>query len=160
MKTDLATIQSMFKTNEDIFQRTIKDVPDEKWLTQAGDGSNHLLWITGHMLVARANVPRMLGQHWSAPWEPLFARGAKRVSSDQYPSPAALREAWHDVAEKMSTGFANADPETLSIPAKQGAPTLDGSVAGTIGFLCLHETYHVGQLGYLHKWLGCGQVVG
>lgn len=160
MKTDLATIQSMFKTNEDIFQRTIKDVPDEKWLTQAGDGSNHLLWITGHMLVARANVPRMLGQIWSAPWEPLFARGAKRVSSDQYPSPADLREAWQDVAEKMSTGFANANPETLSIPAKQGAPTLDGTVAGTIGFLCLHETYHVGQLGYLHKWLGCGQAVG
>jgi len=160
MTTDLATIQSMFKANEDIFRRTIKDVPDDRWLTQAGDGSNHLLWITGHMLVTRAIVPRMMGQSWSAPWEPLFVRGAKPVSPEQYPSPAEIRKAWEEVSEKMSTAFANSTPEALASPAKQGAPTLDGTLAGTVGFLCLHETYHVGQLGYLHKWLGCGQALG
>lgn len=160
MKTDLATIQSMFKANENIFQRTIKDVPDDKWLTQAGDTSNHLLWITGHMLVTRAIVPKMMGENWSAPWEELFKRGAKPVSPDQYPSPAELRQAWDEVSEKMHAAFASAKPEALSAPAKEGAPTLDGTMAGTVGFLCLHETYHVGQLGYLHKWLGCGQVVG
>ena len=45
MKTDLATIQSMFKTNEEFFKRTINDVPDDMWLKQMDDGSNHLLWI-------------------------------------------------------------------------------------------------------------------
>ena len=159
MKTDLATIQSMFKTNEEFFQRTIKDVPDEKWLVQMDEGSNHLLWIVGHMLVARANVPKMMGESWSAPWEKLFVRGAQRVSPDQYPSPAEIRKAWEEVSEKMSTAFAT-KTDVLTSPAKQGAPTLDGTMAGTVGFLCLHETYHVGQLGYLHKWLGCGQAIG
>jgi len=149
----------MFKTNEDFFQRTIKDVPDDKWLVQMDEGSNHLLWIVGHMLVARANVPKMMGETWSAPWEKLFVRGAKRVSPEQYPSPAEIRKAWDEVAEKMSTAFAT-KTGALASPAKEGAPTLDGTMAGTVGFLCLHETYHVGQLGYLHKWLGCGQAIG
>jgi uncharacterized damage-inducible protein DinB len=160
MKTDLATIQSMFKTNEEFYQRTIKDVPDDQWLTQPADGSNHLLWIVGHMLVARANVPKLMGEQWSAPWEKLFVRGAKRVSADQYPSPAEMRKAWDELSDKMTKAFATAKPEALASPAKEGAPTLDGTVAGTVGFLCLHETYHVGQLGYLHKWLGCGQAIG
>lgn len=160
MKTDLATIQSMFKTNEEIFQRTMNDVPDDKWLTPPGDGSNHLLWIMGHMLVTRAIVPRILGQSWSAPWESLFTRGAKPVSPDRYPSPPELRKAWREVAEKLSASFADAQSETFFKPAKEGSPTLDGTVAGTIGFICLHETYHLGQLGYLRKWLGLGQAMG
>ena len=160
MKTDLATIQSMFKTNEEFFKRTINDVPDDMWLKQMDDGSNHLLWIVGHMLVARANVPKLMGEQWSAPWEKLFVRGAKRVSADQYPSPAEMRKAWDELSDKMTKAFANTNPEALASPAKEGAPTLDGTVAGTVGFLCLHETYHVGQLGYLHKWLGCGQAIG
>ena len=160
MKTDLATIQSMFKTNEELFRRTIKDVPDDKWLTQADDGCNHLLWIVGHMLVTRANVPKIMGEPWSAPWEKLFVRGARRVSPEEYPSPAEMRKAWDELSDKMSKAFATANPEGLASPAKQGAPTLDGTLAGTIGFLCLHETYHLGQLGYLHKWLGCGQAIG
>jgi uncharacterized damage-inducible protein DinB len=160
MKTDLATIQSMFKTNEEFFKRTINDVPDDMWLKQMDDGSNHLLWIVGHMLVARANVPKLMGEQWSAPWEKLFVRGAKRVSADQYPTPAEMRKAWDELSDKMTKAFANTNPEALASPAKEGAPTLDGTVAGTVGFLCLHETYHVGQLGYLHKWLGCGQAIG
>ena len=154
MSTDLATIQSLFKTNESIFQKTIKDVPDDQWLTHPADGSNHFLWIVAHMLVARANIPRMMGQPWSAPWEKLFVRGAQPVSNDQYPTPAELRKAWDEVAAKMEKGFASADPKALAEPARQGAPSLDGTVAGTVGILCFHESYHVGQLGYLHKWLG------
>ena len=160
MKTDLVTIQSMFKTNEELFKRTIDDVPDDKWLTQMDDASNHLLWIVGHMLVTRANVPRIMGEQWSAPWEKLFVRGAKRVSPDEYPSPVEMRNAWDELSETLSKAFATAKPEALASPAKPGAPTLDGTLAGTVGFLCLHETYHLGQLGYLHKWLGCGQAIG
>jgi len=29
-----------------------------------------------------------------------------------------------------------------------------------VAFLAFHETYHVGQVSYLRKWLGYGQSVG
>lgn len=160
MTTDIATVQSMFKTNADIFQKTIDDIPEEQWLTRTGDVSNHLLWIAGHMVVCRALVPKMLGKEWSSPWEKLFARGAKLVDDQQYPSPAEIRKAWTEVSEKLSSTLSNAPSEALSRPTAEGSPSLDGTVAGTVGFLCLHETYHVGQVGFLHKALGHGQSVG
>jgi uncharacterized damage-inducible protein DinB len=160
MSADFATVRKMFETNNAIFQKAIDGIPDEEWLKQAGDDSNPLVWIAGHMIVSRALVPRMFGQDWSAPWEKLFARGAKRVSPEQYPSPAEVRKAWAEVSEKLSAALANASADTLSKPTKEGSPSLDGTVGGSVAMLCLHETYHVGQAGYLRKWLGHGQSVG
>ena len=160
MGTDIATVRKMFETNNAIFQKAIDGIPDEQWLKQSGDDSNPLLWIAGHMVVTRAAVPRMFGQAWSAPWEKLFARGAKRISPDEYPSPSEVRKAWAEVSEKLSAALSNPSAEILSGPAKEGSRSLDGTVAGSVAMLCLHDTYHVGQVGYLRKWLGHGQSVG
>jgi uncharacterized damage-inducible protein DinB len=79
---------------------------------------------------------------------------------EQYPSPAEIRQAWQEVDEKLNAALSEAKPEELSKPSAQGAFSLDGTVAGAVGTLCLHETYHVGQVGYLRKRLGYGQAVG
>jgi uncharacterized damage-inducible protein DinB len=158
--TDIATIQSMFKVNHQIFLKAIDGIPEEQWLTVPDEDTNHLLWIAGHMVVARSSVPKMLGKPWSAPWEKLFVRGAKRMPREQYPSPAEIRQAWQEVDEKLNAALSEAKPEELSKPSAQGAFSLDGTVAGAVGTLCLHETYHVGQVGYLRKRLGYGQAVG
>ena len=160
MLNEFATATKMFSTNTDILERTINGVPAEKWLAQPGDDSNHLLWITGHVVVHRAMVLKTLGAEWSAPWEKLFSRGEKRVAADQYPPAAEIQSAWKEVSEKLTAALANASPDALNSPAAKGVPTLDGTVGGTISLLCLHETYHLGQMGYLRKWLGFGQGVG
>jgi hypothetical protein len=36
----------------------------------------------------------------------------------------------------------------------------DKTQRGAIVFLNYHETYHVGQMAYLRKWLGYSQLVG
>jgi hypothetical protein len=46
------------------------------------------------------------------------------------------------------------------LEAKAGPPSFDGKVSGLVAFLAFHETYHVGQVSYLKKWLGCVQTVG
>lgn len=158
--TDLATIQSMFKVNNQIFQKAIDGIPEEQWLTVADADTNHLLWITGHMLVTRSAIPKLLGKPWSASWEKLFARGAKPSPREQYPSPAELRQAWNEVDEKLNEALSEATPEELSNASAEGAFSLDGTVGGIVGILCLHETYHVGQVGYLRKRLGHGQALG
>ena len=59
--TDIATIQSMFKVNHQIFLKAIDGIPEEQWLAVPDEDTNHLLWIAGHMVVARSSVPKMLG---------------------------------------------------------------------------------------------------
>ncbi len=160
MSTDFAQINHMFKTNAQVFEKATQGVPAEKWLAKPGNDSNHLAWIAGHAVVHRALVAKMLGSEWSVPWEALFARGAKLVDPDQYPDPAEIQRAWRDVSEKLNAAWPKASPELLSAPVPQGRPSLDGTIAGSIALLCFHETFHVGQMSYLRKWLGYGQAVG
>lgn len=160
MSTDVATIGNMFRTNNSLFERATKDIAEEHWLKRPGDESNPLLWIAGHVVVSRASALKIAGGHWSAPWEKLFARGAKLPAVDEYPSPAEIQRAWQEVSEKLAAALPRASSEALAKEVPQGQPSLDGTVGGTIGFLCLHETYHMGQLGFVRKCLGYGQTVG
>jgi hypothetical protein len=160
MSSDFAQINHMFKTNAQVFEKATQGVPSDKWLVQPGEHSNHLTWIAGHAVVHRAKVSKMLGASWSAPWENLFARGAKLVPPEQYPAPAELQRAWQEVSDKLNSALPNTSAEVLAKSVPQGAPSLDGTVAGSIALLCFHETFHVGQMSYLRKLLGYGQAVG
>jgi uncharacterized damage-inducible protein DinB len=159
MSTDFFNIAGIFKTNTDLFKRTIQGVPPDQLFARPGDDSNHLLWIAGHVVVHRALVLKILGQEWSAPWEGLFARGSKLTAPEQYPAIEDIMQAWDEVSGRLSASLGSAAQEVLAQPVSQGR-TLDGKVSGKIAFLSLHETYHVGQMAYLRKWLGFGQAVG
>ena len=159
MSTDFFNIAAIFKTNTDLFKKTIQEVPPDRWFASPGNDSNHLMWIAGHVVVHRAKVLRILGQEWSAPWEGLFARGTKAVAPGQYPEVAEIVRAWDEVSGKLASSLAGAPEEVLAEPISKGI-TLDGKVSGQIAFLSLHESYHVGQMAYLRKWLGHGQTVG
>ena len=160
MDTDLSTIISMFKTNAQLFEKATQGIPPEKWLTRPGDDSNHLMWIAGHVVVHRAVILKLLGLEWPAPWKTLFFRGAKLAAPEQYPEAGEIQRAWNDVSQKLVAALANAPAEVLAKAAPKESPTFDRTVGGQIAFLCFHETYHVGQMCYLRKWLGYGQVVG
>jgi hypothetical protein len=160
MSTDLRTIANQFKFNTGLFDRIVNGIPAEQWLKQPGDDSNHLFWVAGHVIVHRGRTAALLGAEWSAPWEKLFLRGEKRAGNDQYPTVAELLAAWRDVSDRLFAAFPYASEERLSKPVERGRPSIDGTVGGTVGFLCLHEGYHIGQMGFIRKWLGHGQAVG
>jgi uncharacterized damage-inducible protein DinB len=160
MDTDFANIEGMFKANTDIVRKAITEIPPEDWFRSPGDDSNHLMWVTGHVIWSRGNVLKSLNAQWTAPWLSVFARGATLASKAQYPSVGEIQNAWNDVSARLSDGLTNAPAELLSKMAPPGPPSFDGKLSGLVAFLAFHETYHVGQISYLRKWLGHGQSVG
>ncbi len=160
MAEDFSTTTAILATNAAVFDRTVQGVSGEKWVAQPSPDSNHMLWIAGHVVVHRAKALRLLGQPWSAPWESLFARGVAKSASEQYPKPEEVLQEWKHVCEGLRAGLANVSAELLNKPSSNAGRAFEATVAGTISFLSFHESYHVGQMGYLRKWLGYGQVVG
>jgi uncharacterized damage-inducible protein DinB len=160
MSTDIETTANQFKCNNGLFDRIVQGIPAEQWLTQPSDDCNHLLWVTGHMTVVRAVALNILGAPWSAPWQNIFKRGEKRVENSQYPPIEEIQNAWKEVAARLLATLPQASPELLNKPVEKGRPSIDGTVGGTLGFLCLHESYHLGQMGLIRKWLGYGQALG
>lgn len=154
MSTEFATIANMFNTNAKAFDKAVQGVAPEKWLVRPFQNSNHLTWIAGHVVVHRAFVAKMLGRQWSAPWEQLFARGAKLAGPEQYPEPAELQRSFREVSEKVASALPGISEEALRKPVPKEQPSLDGTLGGSIALLCLHESIHVGQMTYLRKCLG------
>jgi len=91
MDTNFGYITGTFKTNTDIVNRATEGILPEHWFLRPGDASNHLMWVAGHLVASRGTVLKTLGSEWSAPWNSLFARGAKLAPPDQYPGIAEVR---------------------------------------------------------------------
>jgi uncharacterized damage-inducible protein DinB len=160
MDTDFAHVQGMFKFNTDIVNKAIADVSAEDWFRKPGDDSNHLMWVMGHLVVHRARTLNTLGIDWDASWAPLFSRGSERVADGEYPSTEEMRTAWNQVSAKLSDALHNSSADVLAKAAPKGPPSFDGKTSGTVAFFAFHDTYHVGQVSYLRKWLGYGKTVG
>ena len=160
MDNNFANIEGMFKANTDIVKKALDEVPPERWFLKPGNDSNHLMWVAGHLVVHRGAVLKSLGADWDASWSSLFRRGAKLTADEEYPSIHEIKSAWEVVSKKLFASLNDAPSERLSQPAPSGPPSFDGKVSGLVAFLAFHETYHVGQVSYLRKWLGYGQSVG
>ena len=160
METDFRNISGIYRTNTEIVNRALAGVEPEHWLKQPGDDSNHLLWMLGHVVVHRGMVLKYLGVDWDKPWASLFARGSERLDEANYPSTEEMQAAWQQVSEALASALKNPSADVLGQDAPKGPLSFDGKVSGSVAFLALHDSYHVGQISFLRKWLGYGRTVG
>jgi uncharacterized damage-inducible protein DinB len=158
VESDLRYVEGMFKNNSDLVTRAIEGIPSEHWMRRPGDASNNLIWVVGHLIWARGALLRTLGSEWSRPWAKQFARGGKSDETLQYPAVEEMRNTWSESGLELATDLPKATPELLAKPHDK--PTFDGTLGGYVAFMAFHETYHVGQVSYLRKWLGHGQLIG
>jgi hypothetical protein len=67
--------------------------------------------------------------------------------------------AWADSQTCLATAFENASEEKLAEPLPpppaQNPPSFDGKMSGVVLFLAHHEWYHLGQIAYVRRCLGC-----
>ena len=151
----LTVASQSFNMNSSILKQSVAGLTDDEWLKRPCDHSNNMLWIAGHVTWARAMVLARLGDKWVLPWMQQYARGQKCVDSPDAVSPKAVMDAWDEACGRLYAAMESASEELLDTPASQpGPPSADGKISGTVNFMALHETYHVGQVAYLRSWLG------
>ena len=156
----IASAAYSFTTSAGLFNESFEGLSAEEWLRRPNGSSNHMLWIAGHVIWARAAVLGMLGQPWTQPWFPLFTRGSKTVEASEYPAPEEMVKSFAEVSTRLTAALESATAETLSAPAPERIPSADNTLAGTILFLAHHDAYHLGQAAYIRAWLGHGGIVG
>jgi uncharacterized damage-inducible protein DinB len=156
----IASAAYSFTTSEGLFNKSFEGLSAEEWQRRPNASSNHMLWVAGHVIWARAAVLGMLGQPWTQPWFHLFTRGSKTVGADEYPSAGEILSSFAEVSTRLTAALDAATDEALSAPAPERIPSADKTLAGTILFLAHHDAYHLGQAAYIRAWLGHGGIVG
>lgn len=160
MDHSIATIVPLFRTNDSLFHRALESIPREDLLRRPHDDSNPLIWVAGHVLTSRASLAKLTGERLDVPWSEMFARGSTVTANISYPETAEVISQWDHVTEKLMQRLALLDDEELSKPSPFPIPTGDKTKRGAVIFLNYHETYHIGQMAFLRKWLGYSQLVG
>jgi hypothetical protein len=95
-----------------------------------------------------------MGVEWPQPELEIFGRGKKLQEDSAYPSPESLLNSWSEAGHALAAAFESVTEDSLTQPAPQGAPSIDGTIGGIVIFMAIHETCHVGQASYLRVWLG------
>ncbi len=150
----IAVATQTFRLNASMLEKSFIDLSREQWLRRPAASSNPVLWIVGHVIWGRSRVLALLGEEWTRPWLPLFARGATLADDARYPAPEEIMAAWQDLAAHLTAALDAAPSETLVAPVGEKSPSYDGTVGGMVTFLAFHEACHVGQVAYLRNWLG------
>jgi hypothetical protein len=157
----LEVASQSFNINASFLKQSLAGLNAEDWCKRPNDHCNNLCWLVGHLTWSRTMILKRLGAEWTTPWMQSYARGTKCVESPESPTSQELTEAWSETCGRLNSALESASEELLNTPAsKPGPPSADGMLSGTINFMALHETYHVGQVAYVRSFLGHAGAMG
>ncbi len=151
---ELVTTDFIFRRNQEMLAKAIDGLTDEHWVARPFGTCNSVQWIVGHIVWARSRALHIMGFTWTKPWLDQFARGSKPSESVENPSRIEMMDAWHDLCETFPAALGEISHAVPAKPVQQPSPSFDGTVGGMIGFLAMHESYHVGQVVYARSLLG------
>ena len=123
--------------------------------------NNPMLWIAGHVVGTRALMLQLLGDPLDTGWGTRFGRGAVLGEESSYPSKDDVLKMHATVAARVQAKLLAMTADQLGAVATAGPKPAGVSTVGEqIGFFALHDSYHLGQLGYIRKALGLPGLVG
>jgi len=127
---------------------------------RGGPDSSSMLWIAGHLTLSRARMLKLAGGDFDFQWSDLFAKGAAITEPSSYPAISEILATWAEVSKQLLVHLSQVEPAVLYAKSPHSFPIEDKSVRGALAFFVYHESYHIGQMGYLRKMLGYESLVG
>jgi uncharacterized damage-inducible protein DinB len=150
----IGVIAATFRMNTRLFVNCLDRVAEEKATHRPNDRTNSMSFIACHLVDSRHFLTRFLGFTETNPLEAVLREANSIDDIGDLPSLEAIRNAWRPIARSLDACLLSLSEEELTAPSTQRFPVDDPTVFGAIGFLLQHESYHIGQMALLRKFLG------
>lgn len=148
------------RINNDLYKRALAGLSTEELHRRAGVNSSSMLFVAGHLAGSRCLIAELAGLQCDNPWKRVFRRGSRMRAPSEYPPIGEVVSLWDRVTAILESGLVQISVSKLAEPCPVDFPFQNKSTLGGIAFLFYHETYHIGQMGFLRKWLGHESLVG
>lgn len=146
-------LEIILNLNSRLFVNTLAGVSEEQSEERISSHSNSFKWIATHTVWARFNILMFLGKPTENPYPGLFENFKPYDPDDKYPSLDEIKKQWARASELLKEALATIPDEILSADSPLKSPIGDNTNGGTLAFLVQHESYDIGQLGLLKKFL-------
>jgi hypothetical protein len=151
MKKSIYQSELMLNMNERLFLNALEGVTDEQANERLSAHSNPLIWIATHTVWARYNMLMFLGKPVKNPFEGKFENFKAFDAADQYPDLETVKTEWNNASSLLKEALQAAGEEHLAADSPIKSPIGDFTNGGTMAFLAQHESYDIGQMGFLKK---------
>jgi hypothetical protein len=143
----------IFNMNTRLFLNALEGITENQAKERISTHNNPVSWLAAHTVWARYNTLAMLGKPAKNPYDGLFENFKPFDAALNYGSLAAARTAWQKASELLKEAFASVSEEHLAADCPLKSPIGDFSFGGTVTFLAQHESYDIGQIAFLKKYL-------
>ena len=154
MKPVVQALADQFVVVTNTYLKALDGMDRDALLTRPGAQSNSAMWVAGHLVQSRARLINVLGGTRDLPWAELFRTGSTIVDPAVYPDAATIVAKWRELTDDLMRRLESLGPADLARETPPRVASPDGSLRGAISLFAFHEGYHIGQLGFLRKWLG------
>ncbi|HVM90123.1 MAG TPA: DinB family protein [Puia sp.] len=159
--SSIQILAKQFALHSRLFNNVLESVQESQAAKRLGDAVNHLQWIAGHLTNTRYNYAQMLGLDKKFPYRDLYVDPAAPPPGNraidvfiEYPALDEILKCWNDYAPSFAEAISKLPHVQLETEMPFSTPIGDKTVLGFLGFLASHESYHIGQMSIIRKYLG------
>jgi hypothetical protein len=153
MPLSIQPLALILNMNTRLFINALDGVTEEQAKERISDRNNPLTWLAAHTVWGRYTISMILGKPAPVnPYAGLFENFKPFDPTANYSSLAENKEEWKKASALLQEALASVTEEQLAAESPIKNPTGDFSNAGTIAFLAQHESYDIGQIGFLKKY--------
>ena len=153
MKNSIYHPAMIFNMNERLFLNSLAGVTDEMAKQRVSDHNNPLNWLATHTVWARYNIAALLGKPADNPYKGMFENSRAFDDAMKFDSLEKIKEEWSKASALLKEGLATATEDHLAADSPFKSPIGDHTIGGTIAFLAQHESYDIGQMAFLKKYV-------
>jgi hypothetical protein len=154
MVSPLHQAEVIFNLNSRLFPNALNGISEEQAKERLSDHNNPVSWIAAHTVWARYNACAMLGKPaLKNPYGDKFENFKPFDPSVNYGTLAESKEEWLKATGLLQKALAEVTEDHLVSESPIKFPVGDSTIGGAIAFFAQHESYQVGQLAFLKKYL-------
>ncbi len=136
-----------------LFHNAVEGISDYDAKRQITTNTNHVAWLTGHLVSSRFFLANVLGLRVQEPFPELFAERKGIQRHAEYPGQQLLTKDWDTISDMLITKLSMLTAAALNEKIAFPVPTGD-TVIALIAFIAHHEAYTIGQIGLYRRYFG------
>jgi uncharacterized damage-inducible protein DinB len=150
----VAPLAAIFDLNTDLVLNCLDDVSDQEAQRCLAGGGNSIAFLAAHLTDTRHFLVKRLGSPIPNPLTRFLADAQGIADIREWPTLPEIRAAWLAVSTHLQGTLRKLSAGDLAETNVHRFPVDDPTRLGMITFLAQHDSYHVGQIGFLRRQLG------
>jgi len=153
MRPEMKSIISIYKTNSTLLTNSFAKVTEVDSLKRPNKRTNSMIFIALHVLDARCFILTQIGLKTKNPFG-KYVDWAKTIDEIiTYPKLKKVLSEWKRIDRILVEELNGINSRKLNSDQQFEFP--DGKkIINMLAFLAAHESYHVGQISFIRKYLG------